>query len=222
MTRRLVSALYREWYPFFDLMGDIFTDKAVVMYPDELHPGDVLIVWGGSDIHPSLYGHGRSRKSGAGPSPSERDVMEWNLMQRAKELKIPIIGVCRGAQMLCALEGGHLIQHVTDHAGGGHHIQTKEGRTLVVNSLHHQMMAPGNTKHELLAWSEPRSNAYHVFMEDAEAVLPAGWLAKEPEFVYFPEVQGFAIQWHPEMEMYPEDATDYIVDTIREKLHALP
>lgn len=209
---RLVSAIYPEWYPF-DMM-DIFDSKINTRNPDDLQPGDVLIVWGGEDISPALYNRPKSIHTGAGDQPSFRDQIEWNLMQRAKAIGIPIIGVCRGAQMLCALSGGYLIQDVTHHAGwGGHEVHTFDGKKLIVNSLHHQMMAPWQVDHKLLAWSEKRSTHY-VDGHDRVDV------PNEPEFVYFPETRGYAIQWHPEYLDYPVPSSVYALNYIKESLNA--
>ena len=137
---RLVSALYAGFNPF-DLL-DVFDDYAVVETHDDLQRGDVLISHGGADIPPEFYGKGRSSRSGSS-GISRRDAIEWAMMHRAKELDVPIIGICRGAQMLCALEGGYLYQHVDNH-GGSHTITAKDVDNsiikLEVNSIHHQMM----------------------------------------------------------------------------------
>lgn len=210
---RLVSAIYPEFYPF-DFMP-IFKEKINTSNPDMLKNGDVLLVWGGEDISPSLYNRPVSPLTGAGAVPSYRDEIEWALMQRAKELGIPIIGICRGAQMLCAASGGYLIQDVDNHAiGRAHEVDTHDGKTLVVNSLHHQMMAPWEVDHKLLAWaSEPRSKGHYV---DGHDTLPS--VPNEPEFVFFPETKGYAVQWHPEFLDYPMPSTDYVFNYIKETI----
>lgn len=207
---RLVSACYYDMFPFEHI--SLFNEFETTNDPEELKAGDVLLVWGGADIHPILYGKGRSSQSGAYAQPSKRDMIEWNLMQRAKELGLPIIGVCRGGQMLCALAGGILAQHVDNHHGY-HKVKTAEGTKMMVNSIHHQMMVPTNTVHEMVAWTPtPRSNVY--LDEDDSNIL----VEVEPEFIYFNEVKGFAIQWHPEMMGLEEDANKYVLSYIERKL----
>jgi putative glutamine amidotransferase len=140
-----------------------------------------------------------------------RDRIEWALMQQAKALQIPIIGVCRGAQMLCALEGGILAQHVDNHSGY-HDVVTNDGHTITVNSIHHQMMVPTNTAHELVAWTpQPLSEQYH---DDVGTLV----IEKEPEFIYFNEAKGFAVQWHPEMLDAHTPANIYLMKYIQDKL----
>lgn len=192
---KLASAIYGgNIYPFHT-MG--FTSFGAVIKPDDLEGADALVVWGGEDISPTLYNHKINRRTGAGIIPSRRDSVEWHLMLKAVELGIPIIGVCRGAQMLCALAGGSLYQHVDGHAGVGEHEATDyKGVTIPVSSLHHQMLNPFGVEHEMVQWSsERRSKRY--FQEDSDTPSEQQ-PAVEPEYVWFPKVKGHAIQWHPE------------------------
>lgn len=210
---RLVSAIYDDFYPFHALpMVDscINTDN-----PTDLMPGDILLVWGGQDISPSLYNKKLAQQTGAGVEPGWRDRIEWALMQRAKALGIPIIGVCRGAQMLCALAGGYLIQHIDNHGSySGHEIETVDGQVLHVNSLHHQMMYPFEVDHKLIAWSKQKLSRRYID-EDKNVDVPC-----EPELVYFDKVKGFALQWHPEMMDSEVPATKYLFNYIERNLNA--
>lgn len=208
-----MAACYQDFYPF-ELMDDVFHTGMATNDPDDLQAGDALIVHGGADIHPSLYNKGRSRHSGAYNEPSRRDLIEWSLMQRAKELEMPILGICRGAQMLCALAGGYLYQHVDGHSGY-HPVVTHDGKTILVNSIHHQMMAINETNHELIAWMPQPLSGVHF---DVDTNVP---VAIEPEFVYFPDVKGFAVQWHPEMMEDTCEANVYFMNFIRSKLSDL-
>jgi gamma-glutamyl-gamma-aminobutyrate hydrolase PuuD len=202
---RLVSAIYHDWYPFDKLA--LVDEVTSTISPEDLRAGDILVTWGGADISPSLYHKKNCGRTGAGERPSRRDTIEWDLMTKAKELGIPIIGVCRGAQMLCALSGGFLVQDVNNHSG--HHAVQADGGVVefTVNSIHHQMMYPFDVKHEMWAYTRPLSD-YHW---DETGTIQ---LEVEPEFVYFPEVKGFAIQWHPEMMSATSEATKFILDKI--------
>lgn len=159
---------------------------------------DAVIFWGGTDIHPSLYGQLRHERSqAAGLDPSSRDTFEWNLMKYCKVNNIPMIGVCRGAQMLCAFAGGSLIQHVTGHVGnsGGHQIHSDDlDSPIWSTSCHHQMMYPFDVPHDMIAWTGVHlGDKYEI---DKGSISMDGKV--EPEIVYFPEIKGLAIQGHPE------------------------
>jgi putative glutamine amidotransferase len=205
---RLVSALYDIFHPFDSL--SVFTDSVVVSSPDDLKEGDCLLLWGGTDIPVQYYNKGRSSKSGAPLQPTFRDRAEWALLHRAHKMGIPVIGVCRGAQMLCAAAGGWLVQHVTNH-GWNHDVKTKDGYFLNVNSVHHQMMMPDGTDHELLAWSkENQSNVYY----DEDKLIDVD---VEPELIKFNDF-GIAVQWHPEYLSVKHSANEYLLEYLQGEL----
>jgi len=204
---KLASAIYGGGIHPFDTMG--FTEFGGVVDPSELDGADALVVWGGEDISPSLYNHAVNRRTGAGDQPSRRDSIEWALMQRAAEMGIPIIGVCRGAQMLCALAGGSLFQHVDGHAGVGQHMATDyKGVIVPVSSLHHQMLNPEGVDHDMVQWSTERRSGRYFTQDntDPDAIPPV----HEPEYVYFPKVKGHAIQWHPEFMDHSCEANNWL------------
>lgn len=206
---RLVSAIWCDYGPFGKLKK--VTELFDTSDPDDLKAGDILITHGGGDIHPNFYGKGRSRYSGASAKPSPRDLSEWALMQRAVSLGVPIIGICRGAQMLCALAGGYLIQHVNNHSGY-HEVKTFDRKLIMVNSIHHQMMMPKGTKHQLLAWCP--SGLSDVYYDEDEKVD----VEIEPECIWFNDVLGFAVQWHPEMMQDDDEANVYILNYLNKVL----
>lgn len=209
--KTLYSAVWEESHPFGVLADEVLP----VLLPEDLKEQDsMLVVWGGADITPALYGHPLSRTTHPG---GKRDYIEWALMKEALAKGIPIIGICRGAQMLCALAGGYLLQDVRNHSGG-HNINTFNGEILYVNSLHHQMMEPSMTDHELLAWSEQNRSeaAGYIWKDDQLWTPPTNW--KEPECIYFPKVKGLAVQWHPEMMGIASPATEFVLDMIEDKL----
>lgn len=208
----LYSAMWHtDCHPFEDLGEEIRAAKSAAELTEK---DSILIVWGGADINPRLYNHPQSRTTYPGDT---RDAVEWSLMKSAVQLGIPIIGVCRGAQMLCALAGGFLIQDTRGHHGH-HQITTHEGERLRVNSIHHQMLAGlENVQHEMLAWStEPLSKGHYIWKDDQVYTPPEGFV--EPEFVYFPRVKGFAIQWHPEMMSAETPATTFVLNEINQRL----
>jgi hypothetical protein len=158
---------------------------------------DAVVFWGGTDIHSSFYNepfHKMNQQQS--PSPIARDVFEKRAMLYCIANHIPIIGVCRGAQLLCAVAGGSLVQHTGGHNSGNHDIVTSDGETFSSTSCHHQMMYPWDIEHELLAWTPKKlssfyENGWNKPMKEMEHRV-------EPEIVYFPSVRGLAIQGHPE------------------------
>ena len=172
----------------------------------------VLVLWGGEDISPALYNQKPSLYTFAKPVPSTRDLIEKRMAEWAIKNGFPIIGVCRGAQMMCALSGGKLVQDVNGHFGH-HPIYCKEvvpglGDVVVeASSIHHQMMIPDGVDHQLIAFPEgKRSNHYRgQDGEDIAECLNPEW--REPEIVWFPKTKALCIQGHPE---YMGDKTPFV------------
>jgi putative glutamine amidotransferase len=95
-------------------------EPELIAEPDELlHRVDGLIVSGGVDLDPASYG--------ADPHPEtkgctpERDAFEIGLVRRAVELDMPVLGVCRGMQVLNVAYGGTLLQHLPETFGHHEH-----------------------------------------------------------------------------------------------------
>lgn len=117
---------------------------------------DGLVLAGGPDLDPALYGaEPDPRTDAAGP---DRDAAEPALLRAAVAADLPVLGVCRGAQLLVALAGGALVQHLPGHVGGQgvfarHPVVTVPGSLLAglvgpeldVPSYHHQGIADAGT-----------------------------------------------------------------------------
>lgn len=193
-------------------------DEGVNVLKEGFEGVDAILLWGGTDIHPSYYGEGAhpSSQVASMPNPSQRDVNEWKAMVYAKAHGIPIIGVCRGAQFLCAFAGGRLIQNVSGHNCGIHKVLCKvddDEEYFRVTSAHHQMMYPFNVEHEMLAWCDNSLSSYYDASPKAPLFDMKGKV--EPEVVYFPQVRGFAIQGHPEWMREKDDFVKWCMTNIQ-------
>ena len=99
------------------LLPPVDVDGGAVAAVDGL---DALLLTGGADVDPALYGAERSAKT-AGVRP-DRDRWEAALVRAALERDLPVLAVCRGAQMLAVALGGTLHQHVPDVVGHDSHM----------------------------------------------------------------------------------------------------
>ena len=141
--------------------------EAVGAQPVELPPGtaslppvDGLLLPGGWDVDPALYGEEPDPK--IGPIDRDLDDTELRLFGQARAQGLPVLGICRGQQVINVAMGGSLVQHLEGHEvrsfGRGHLAHTIDvdpgselGRAagkdkIRVNSLHHQAigtLAPG-------------------------------------------------------------------------------
>lgn len=148
---------------------------------------DALLLLGGSDISPMLYGELNTHSRN---TDRDRDKIEWIMVKRAMEQGIPIMGICRGCQMIAAAFGGSLYQDIHKQGAArrhvGPHLVNTWGRlaefmpTDTVNSHHHQAIRR----------------------------LPIGFKAAARshdniiEAIYRPGVLG--VQWHPEL-LFPNN-----------------
>jgi putative glutamine amidotransferase len=141
--------------------------EAVGGTPVELPPGtpdlpalDGLLLPGGWDLDPALYG--QPPDPNLGPVDQELDATELRLFAMAREQRLPVMGICRGQQVINVAMGGSLRQHLDGHEVwqfGRSHLahaievdprselgQAAGEQRLRVNSLHHQaigQLAPG-------------------------------------------------------------------------------
>jgi gamma-glutamyl-gamma-aminobutyrate hydrolase PuuD len=179
----------------------------------EFKPTDVVLFGGGADISPSIYKHKVSRFSGAGKMLSERDYHEVKHFKQAVKAGAGIIGICRGAQLACAMSGGSLIQHVDNHTNS-HLMTTNDDRKMVVSSVHHQMMNPENTEHELIGYSTEILSPVHIVQDESSIELE-----KEPEVIFFKDTRALAIQYHPEFMNNNDEAVDFARQLVEEKFN---
>lgn len=89
---------------------------------------DGMLLTGGSDLNPELYGeHPHASVYGVN---DERDLSEWYALDYARDLNIPVLGICRGNQMINVQAGGKLIQDMKGHSGGMHPVLIDEDSTI--------------------------------------------------------------------------------------------
>lgn len=168
------------------------TDPADV--PGLLERFDGLVLPGGGDIDPLSYGEEPGSDALYGIRP-ESDLFEMALVLEAKKQSIPVLGICRGLQIVNVAFGGTLHQDLPDHpqdlagrAFAGHYRTRIESGSrlrgivdtdeLVINSLHHQGVK------DLGRGLRVAATATDGVVESIEAIDP-NW-------------RMVAVQWHPE------------------------
>ncbi|MCS0601921.1 gamma-glutamyl-gamma-aminobutyrate hydrolase family protein [Streptomyces sp. LP11] len=151
---------------------------------------DALVIAGGPDVDPSRYGAERSPRTG--PPAPERDAWELALIDAALTAGVPLLGICRGMQLLNVARGGTLVQHLDGHAErtgvfGAHPVKPVPGtryaglvpHETTVPTYHHQAVERLGT--DLI----PSAYATDGTVEALELPADHGW--------------ALGVQWHPEM-----------------------
>lgn len=157
---------------------------------------DGLIVTGGIDINPLFYKEACRHEQGE--SSTRRDMYEIELIKRCADKKIPILGICRGLQMINVTFGGTLFQdnklasaYIQQHDQKErkdypiHSIRVKKdsflhpivGEKYYVNSFHHQSI-------------KKVAEGFHVVARSEDSIIEA---------IQHDELNIWAVQFHPEM-----------------------
>ncbi|MBI5105020.1 MAG: gamma-glutamyl-gamma-aminobutyrate hydrolase family protein [Solirubrobacterales bacterium] len=117
---------------------------------------DALCLPGGPDIHPATYGAAPHPE--LGPTEPRVDAFEHALVRAADRRGLPILGICRGAQMLNVARGGTLHQHLPDVVGEGiRHRQTEHGSV----PTHRIEVADRGRVPQLLGYAGREVNSFH-------------------------------------------------------------
>jgi putative glutamine amidotransferase len=155
---------------------------------------DALVLQGGGDVHPDYYGH--DVHPATNTIDRRRDEFELALLKGARTRAMPVLGICRGIQLVNVGYGGTLVQHLPDvtqleHEQLGtwdavaHRIEIAPDSRLArqmdttgmeVNSVHHQALDRLGDGLRAVAWAD--DGVVEAIEHEAEPVL--------------------AVQWHPE------------------------
>lgn len=168
---------------------------------DRMEDADLVVLTGGEDVDPRMYGAPRHPKTYAN---LKRDLFEHHAYVEAQKLGKPVIGICRGLQLMCIENGGTLIQHQDNP--GHHKITTYDGNELYVNSLHHQAAYPYDLPrgdYHILGWTR---GMLRVHQDGNEKELNP---EREIEIIYFPKSKSLGIQFHPEMMETSSETVKY-------------
>jgi putative glutamine amidotransferase len=172
--------------------------RAVLLPPDDLDADvlwklDGLVLGGGADLSPELYGAEREPLTDTRP---HRDAAEMLLARTALERDLPVLGVCRGMQILAIAAGGRLHQHLPDVLG-----HEKHRPAPGVYGSHHARFAAGSRIAGLMGDDTEINCYHHQGVADAGSLAVSGrtedGLAEAVEDPAHRFVLG--VQWHPEV-----------------------
>jgi putative glutamine amidotransferase len=161
---------------------------------------DGLVLAGGADVDPGAYGQ-EAHAETTGTVP-ERDVFEMALVRAAIERDLPVLGICRGMQLINVARGGTLLQHLPERYG--HHEHRR-----VVGSFdgadHDVELLEGTLAMQVVGEARHATKSHHHQGVDriGEGLLVCGRSAMDglPEAIELPDRRFvLGVQWHPEAD----------------------
>ncbi|MEI6623540.1 MAG: gamma-glutamyl-gamma-aminobutyrate hydrolase family protein, partial [Actinomycetes bacterium] len=174
--------------------------RVVILPPDTLDDAvldriDGLVLTGGADVDPALYGVAALPNTDT--PRAERDAGELLLYRGARERGMPVLGICRGIQIMAVAEGGSLHQHLPDLTGGTRHRDAPgtfndHGATFAPDSLVARIVGAQQTTVK---------SSHHQAVSDPGRLRVTGWaddgtveVVEDPAALF-----SLGVQWHPEV-----------------------
>lgn len=189
-------------------------DEAAAEEPDAtLDRVDALILAGGGDIDPAAYRG--ERDPATGMTRPERDSFEVALAKRALERDTPVLGICRGMQLLNVALGGDLDQHLPDRLGHDDHLHTPGSF-----GDHEVRLRAGSLAAQAAGGERVTVKSHHHQGVDrlGEGLEVTGWSVEDaiPEAIEMPgRPFALGVLWHPE-----EDTRSRVVAALVEAARA--
>ncbi len=201
------------------LGGELFMFESCEEIDKYIDQADGILLPGGHDVNPILYGEEISYSQ---PSNDERDRFEMLLIEKAMERKLPILGICRGLQILNVKFGGSLYQDVEKEMEGSirHDMHEENSKPLPRSLLTHDVsIVKGIYLHSLIGVDMVKVNSLH---HQGIKKLGNGLIAtshskdglvESIEFKDYPYLVG--VQWHPEELMEIDIWRNFMTDFIK-------
>jgi putative glutamine amidotransferase len=184
---------------------------------------DALLVTGGQDVHPHQWGGDSSVLTGADPRlhtmahDVERDHYETTLIRAAVEDGVPVLGVCRGHQILNVAVGGTL---VADLPGGSVEHYLSDAATTDGRDDHVVDFAPGSLAASIYGSQVQVNSWHHQAVDTCGPGLVVSGRASDGvvEAIEMPGRPVLGVQWHPEWQTTADSAFSWLVAAARTHL----
>jgi putative glutamine amidotransferase len=159
---------------------------------------DGLVIAGGADVEPRRYG-ARRHPFVQAPRP-DRDSLELALARASRPSGTPLLGICRGMQVMAVAEGGTLVQHLPDVLGNDSHAPVVAGY-----GRHEVHLVPGTRIAEILGADLDVPTHHHQAVATFAGLEPAAWAADRTLEALEDRSGSFrlGVQWHPEVSDDP-------------------
>ncbi|HEY4148144.1 MAG TPA: gamma-glutamyl-gamma-aminobutyrate hydrolase family protein [Chitinophagaceae bacterium] len=163
----------------------------------EMDSSDALVLSGGTDVHPNYYGSTKLDYPGYQKFDEKRDVFEIAAFNIAQQRQLPVLGICRGSQLINCILGGDLRQDLGTELNKIH-----EGTP---DKQHPVQIEPGTLLHDITGSDTAEINsAHHQAIGRPGKGLKVNGHAKDGtiEGIEWADSTGkpflLGVQWHPE------------------------
>lgn len=175
-------------------------------YADELMEVlDGLIIIGGHDVSPLVYG--QEPRAKLGMTRPDRDASDLALFEEAKKRRVPVLGVCRGLQLINAAQGGTLYQDLSEDE----RIQVQHDQLAKPDQLVHAIFVqPGTNLSRIISDGEIVNSIHHQVIDQLGEGLTVSALSNDGVIEAMESQEKIplimAVQWHPEtiFQDYPQ------------------
>ncbi|RRJ88684.1 gamma-glutamyl-gamma-aminobutyrate hydrolase family protein [Gulosibacter macacae] len=198
------------WKPERLAIGDVTPEEISAAYDR----ADAIVVMGGDDVDPQFYG-ASSDYEGAGHFVTLADERTLAMIRKSATERIPLLGICRGEQLLNVAHGGTLVQHL--ELADDHRYAPELDRDAEFIK-HPVTIEPGSELFQLFGPELTAVESSHHQAVDrlapgmrASAFAPDGTI----EAIEHTSVPQFAVQWHPEAESSLPDQLPTLLGALR-------
>lgn len=155
----------------------------------EIQSCNGLLLPGGGDITPAFFGQ---KNAGSKHIDTELDIIQLQALEQAIRYQKPVLGICKGMQILNVFFGGTIIQHMKEHARH----EYKEG-----DQFHDTSIVPDSFLHPLYGSHLTVNSAHHQCLGSlGQGLLLAQYATPDPapEAIFHKTLPLYGVQWHPE------------------------
>ncbi len=187
--------------------------------PQLLKVCDGVLMTGGHDVDPELYSQPKSELCG---NPSlERDALEREVFDYAMEHDLPLLGICRGIQLINALCGGTLYQDLPTEYDLHSQSRVNHQMTPPYDRPQHEVdIVEGGALHQIVGERRLSVNSYHhqAIKELAPSLSATAYSVDGLVEAISMDSRSFvqAVQWHPELNYLKEESSRRLVDSFIE------
>lgn len=155
----------------------------------ELQSCDALLLPGGGDITPAFFGQ---KNTASKNIDTELDIIQLQALEQALRYRKPVLGICKGMQIINVFFGGTIIQHMKDAALH----QYRDG-----DMLHDTVIVPGSFLHAIYGTCLTVNSAHHQCLGRLGSGLTLAQYAQPSptaEAICHETLPVYGVQWHPE------------------------